>query len=240
MRDLTLSGRRSLLPNIACFWQRNPLSSVSFLPYRRFQFYQQLNPLLYSSNCPLPTQDDLTDVVRFGAIKDIPRQNYITNVDQFEPRMQDAHDGFVESIRRLKADPIVCARHKGYRFIRWWNLHAHLHCIASSATTHLNHLASWALFKRMRPSMSHIFCDESLSALNVKCLVLSDIMNDLPDPPAIAATKPIVGFPAKGILPTLLLLRGRPLARCRLRPSPWCRVTPCQRSIQSDRLRHLA
>ncbi|KAL4975204.1 mannosyltransferase putative-domain-containing protein [Aspergillus desertorum] len=186
------------LLNVAYFWQRNPLSSVSFLPYRRSIIWQQLHPLLeqYSPNCPPPAQDDGPGVVRFDAINEISRRNYITNVDLIEQPMQDAHDGFVASIQRLKFDHAYVPGTKGI--------------VSSAGGTYMpTFIVSLLLLRRTGTTLpvelflkdqteyEPYICEEFLPALNAKCLVLSDIMNDSPHPPVNATAKAIAGFQLK-------------------------------------------
>ncbi|KAL4906786.1 hypothetical protein BDW74DRAFT_127440 [Aspergillus multicolor] len=186
------------LLNVAYFWQRNPLYSESFIPHRRSQLWQQLHPLLarYSPNCPLPTQDDGPGVVRFDVIRELPRKNYITNVQEIEQPMQEAHDGFVGSIRELKFDGAYVPGTKGI--------------VSSAGGTYMpTFIVSLLLLRRTGTTLpielflkdqteyEPYLCEEFLPPLNVKCLVLSDFMKSHPELPSNATLKPIKGFQLK-------------------------------------------
>jgi alpha 1,2-mannosyltransferase len=184
------------LLNIFYFWHRHSLSVLP-ISEQRSQLWQRFYPLLerYTPQCPAPRQHDGPGVVRFDAIHEIPRKNYITNAADIERPMQEAHDGFVRDMRKLKAPRpyipgtkgIVSAAGGTYlpTFV------VSLRLLRRTGTT-----LPVELFLKDQSEYEPYICDVVLPAMNVKCLVLSDMMKiENPDP--ASSPKEISGFQLK-------------------------------------------
>ncbi|KAL4918604.1 mannosyltransferase putative-domain-containing protein [Aspergillus aurantiobrunneus] len=169
-----------LLLHLSSVWHKHPPSPVLSIPDQRAQLWQHLHPLLeqYSPDCPTPTQleDDGPGVIRFDALNEIPRTNYITNVDQIRQPMQEAHDGFVDAICNLQVDRAYVPDTMGI--------------VSSAGGTYLpTFVVSLSLLRRTGTTLPvELFlkdqseyevyvCEVILPPLNAKCVVLSDIMS---------------------------------------------------------------
>ncbi|KAL4991443.1 mannosyltransferase putative-domain-containing protein [Aspergillus falconensis] len=178
------------------FWHKH---SQFVLPIseQRLQLWQHLHPLLerHTPKCPAPTQHDGPGVVRFDAINEIPRKNFITNADEIEQPMQEAHDGFVKDMRKLKVPRSYVPETKGI--------------VSSAGGTYLpTFVVSLKLLRRTGTTLpvelflkdqseyEPYICDVVLPPLNVKCLVLSDIMKTQ-EPRPNSNQKEISGFQLK-------------------------------------------
>ncbi|KAL4800570.1 mannosyltransferase putative-domain-containing protein [Aspergillus venezuelensis] len=184
-----------LLLSVVYFWQHHPLQSVHFLPSRRLQLWEGLKPLLerYEPNCPVPMLDGGPGVVRFDAVEETSRINYISNVDQIQQPMQKAHDGFVSAIRDLKIERAYVPGSMGI--------------VSSAGGTYLpTFVVTLQLIRRMGTTLpvelflkdeteyELYFCEEYLPSLNVKCLILSEIMTT---GNKTSTANPIQGFQLK-------------------------------------------
>ncbi|KAL4970173.1 mannosyltransferase putative-domain-containing protein [Aspergillus stella-maris] len=184
-----------LLLSVVYFWQHHPLQSVHFLPSRRLQLWEGLKPLLerYEPSCPVPMLDGGPGVVRFDAVEETSRINYISNVDQIEQPMQTAHDGFVDAIRDLRIDRAYVPGSMGIVSsaggIYLPTFVVTLRLLRRSGTT-----LPIELFLKDETEYEPYFCEEYLPSLNAKCLVLSDIMST---GNKTSTAKPIKGFQLK-------------------------------------------
>ncbi|KAI9374066.1 mannosyltransferase putative-domain-containing protein [Aspergillus egyptiacus] len=165
------------LLNLYYFWHRAPRLSTLPLPDRQAQLWRYLYPLLeqYAPNCAKPSLRGGPGVVRYDALKEIHRENYISNVDQFQQPMRTAHDGFVNAIRDSRVDGAYIPGTMGI--------------VTSAGGTYLpTFVVSLLLLRRTGTSLPielfmedqseyepHI-CEKILPPLGVKCLILSDIM----------------------------------------------------------------
>lgn len=165
------------LLNAYYFWHREPQNFSLSLLNRQSQFWQHLHPLLeqYVPNCPPPILHGGAGLQRFNAINEIPRKNYISNVDEIRLPMQAAHDGFVDAIRNLNVDHAYVPGTIGI--------------VTSAGGTYLpTFLVSLLLLRRTgstlpvelfmkdRTEYEPSICEVILPPLGVKCLVLSDIL----------------------------------------------------------------
>ncbi|KAL4778677.1 nucleotide-diphospho-sugar transferase [Aspergillus varians] len=175
------------------FWHWDVVSIAD----QRSRLWQRLHPLLeqHSPDCSLPIQEDGPGIIRFDAINEIPRQNYLTNADEIQQPVQDAHDGFVDSIRKLTDDRTYVPGTMGI--------------VSSAGGKYLpTFVVSLLLLRRTRSTLpvelflkdqteyEPYICEELLPPLNVKCLVLSDIMKGHASPET-DSTNPIEGFQLK-------------------------------------------
>ncbi|KAL4805598.1 mannosyltransferase putative-domain-containing protein [Aspergillus unguis] len=144
---------------------------------QRTQLWKTLLPLLsrHAPDCPLPAQKGGPGVLRYDAINEIPRVNYLTNADEIQHPLQQAHDGFVRDIQYLKRAEAYVPGSKGI--------------VSAAGGTYLpTFLVTLKLLRRTGTTLPveiflmdeteyepHI-CDMVLPQLNAKCLVLSEIM----------------------------------------------------------------
>lgn len=141
------------------------------------RLWQQLHPLLeeYKPNCSRPVLRGSAGTQRFDALKETPRPNYVSNVDEILLPMQAAHDGFLHAIYSLKLDRAYAPGTTGI--------------VSSAGGTYLpTFLVSLLLLRRTgstlplelfmkdRTEYEPSICETILPPLGAKCLVLSDIL----------------------------------------------------------------
>ncbi|KAL4873561.1 hypothetical protein BDV12DRAFT_80748 [Aspergillus spectabilis] len=203
-----LARRKALIPsfvvalflvNVYYFWHKHPHSLALPISHRRSQLWQQVYTLLeqHSPKCPSPTQHGGPGVVRFDAMKELPRNNYITNVNEIQVPMQEAHTGFVDAIHKIKADHAYVPGTMGI--------------VSSAGGTYLpTFFVSLLLLRRTGTTLpvelffkddseyEPYICEVVLPPLGVTCLILSDIMKTQTESePPESTTRAIEGFQLK-------------------------------------------
>ena len=166
-----------ILFNVSYFylrWERQALELA--LQNQRSRLWQQLHSLLeeYKPNCPPPILRGSAGTQRFDAVKETPRQNYVTNVDEILSPMQAAHDGFLHAIRSRKFDRAYVPGTIGI--------------VTSAGGTYLpTFLVSLLLLRRTgstlpvelfmkdRTEYEPSICETILPPLGARCLLLSDM-----------------------------------------------------------------
>ncbi|KAL4924532.1 alpha-mannosyltransferase [Aspergillus undulatus] len=170
-----------LLLNIYYLWHKH--AATLSIPDQRAQLWRRLSTLLESHAPPVAklTQSGGPGVVRFSATDEISRLNYIDNVDEIVQPLQEAHDGFVHDMKKIKGP-------KGY-------VPGSMGIVSSAGGTYLPTFVVTLrllrrtgttlpieLFLKDKSEYEPVFCEEVLPALNVECLILSDIMRDFDTP----------------------------------------------------------
>ncbi|KAE8149941.1 mannosyltransferase putative-domain-containing protein [Aspergillus avenaceus] len=146
------------------------------LKERQTLLWQQLRSLLedYEPDCPSPVRRDSSGAISFNANRAIPRPDLIVNADEIQEPLQQAHDGFVNAMQRVKphvahvpgTSGIVSSAGKSYLPLFVTSLRM-LRRTGSTLPVEL-------FVKDTSEYETHV-CEEVLPQYNAKCVVLSDI-----------------------------------------------------------------
>ncbi|KAL3461989.1 mannosyltransferase putative-domain-containing protein [Aspergillus heterothallicus] len=196
---LTALAIAFFLLNICYFWSRRPAKPTALPLNRLSRLWRDLHPLLeeHAPQCPPPVLNGGPGVKRFDAVKETPRRNYITNVDEIQQPMREMHDGVVRAIHNSHLDPPYIPGTTGI--------------VSSAGGTYLptflvtvlllrrtGSTLPVELFMRDRNEYEPSICQDILPPLGVRCIILSDIFtnpenNDNPE----STLPPIEGFQLK-------------------------------------------